>query len=71
MKNKDKLVYPTLAIQLTTDNGIPIDMPDDWLEVVINIAGMINQKYSCGVDVVYGLASKDGFNVLDKEVREE
>ncbi|QDP53552.1 MAG: hypothetical protein GOVbin556_16 [Prokaryotic dsDNA virus sp.] len=65
----EELKFPTVAIQLTTDAGIPIDMPDDWLDAVIYIASMINKKYSCGVDIVYGLASKKGFNILDKEVR--
>ena len=67
----EDLKFPTVAIQLTTDAGIPIDVPDDWLEVVVNIASMINQKYSCGVDIVYGLASKEGFNIIEKEINEE
>ena len=67
----ENLKFPTVAIQLTTDAGIPIDVPDDWLEVVVNIASMINQKYSCGVDIVYGLASKEGFNIIEKEINEE
>tara|TARA_R100000152_G_C6776323_1_gene205349 strand:+ start:223 stop:438 length:216 start_codon:yes stop_codon:yes gene_type:complete len=67
----ENLKFPTVAIQLTTDAGIPIDVPDDWLEVVVNMASMINQKYSCGVDIVYGLASKEGFNIIEKEINEE
>ena len=67
----ENLKFPTVAIQLTTDAGIPIDVPDDWLEVVVNMASMINQKYSCGVHIVYGLASKEGFNIIEKEINEE
>jgi len=67
----EDLKFPTVAIQLTTDTGIPIDIPDDWLEVVVSVASMINRKYSCGVDIVYGLASKEGFNIIEKEINEE
>jgi len=66
----EDLKFPTVAIQLTTDTGIPIDIPDDWLEVVVSVASMINQKYSCGVDIVYGLASKEGFEIISKEVEQ-
>ena len=27
----DKLEYPTLAIQLVNPQGMPYDMPDDWM----------------------------------------
>ena len=67
----EDLKFPTVAIQLTTDTGIPIDIPDDWLEVVVSVASMINRKYSCGGDIVYGLASKEGFNIIEKEINEE
>ncbi|MBT4407328.1 MAG: hypothetical protein HOC79_05580 [Euryarchaeota archaeon] len=60
--------YPTVVIQLTSDAGVPIDMPEDWLETVLNIAGMLNAKYKCGIDVAYGDATKEGFNIIDKEV---
>ena len=63
--------HPTIAIQLTTLDGIAYDMPDDWMETVVQIASMINAKYQCGVDVVYGLASKKGFEIINKEVEQD
>ena len=65
-----ELKYTTIAIQLSNDMGLPYDMPDDWLETVLSIAGMINAKYGCGVDVAYGLATREGFELIDKEVNE-
>ena len=63
--------YTTLAIQLSNDMGLPYDMPDDWLETVLHVAGMINARYKCGVDVTFGLASKEGFELIEREVNEE
>jgi len=63
----DKLVFPTLAFQLRNEKGLPYDIPDDWLETVLSVASFINGKYKCGIDVVYGLASRKGFEILDKE----
>ena len=45
---KDKLQYPTIAIQLVNPQGMPYDMPDDWMETVVSIAAMINTKYKIG-----------------------
>lgn len=64
----EKLKYTTITIQLSNDMGLPYDMPDDWLETVLSIVGMLNKKYDCGMDVAYGLASREGFNIIDKEV---
>jgi hypothetical protein len=68
---KDKLQYPTLAIQLVTPQGMPYDMPDDWMETVVSIAAMINAKYNIGVDTVYGTASREGFEILSEECGKE
>ena len=57
-------------LQLRSDNGLPYDMPDDWLETVMSIASMVHAKYQCGIDVIYGLASKEGFDIMEKEVNE-
>lgn len=62
--------FPTLAIQLKSDAGVPIDTPDDWLDTVMQIAAMIHSKYRCGVDVVYGEASQKGFNIMETEVNQ-
>jgi hypothetical protein len=67
---KERLKYTTIAIQLSNEMGLPYDMPDDWLETVLSIAGTINAKYRCGVDVTYGLATREGFEIIDKEVNE-
>ena len=66
----DKLVFPTLAFQLRNDKGLPYDMPDDWLETVMSIASMVHAKYQCGIDVIYGLASREGCEIMEKEVNE-
>jgi hypothetical protein len=50
--------HPTLMIQLSTVDGLPYDYPDDWLETVMQIAAMVNQKYRCGIDVIYGSVEK-------------
>ncbi|QDP57013.1 MAG: hypothetical protein GOVbin1782_20 [Prokaryotic dsDNA virus sp.] len=63
----EELMFPTLAIQLKNEKGIPYDMPDDWLETALMVANMIYQKYQVGVDVVYGSASREGFIILEKE----
>jgi len=68
---KDKLQYPTIAIQLVTPQGMPYDMPDDWMETVVSIAAMINAKYKIGVDAVYGTASREGFEILSEECGKE
>ena len=68
---KDKLQYPTLAIQLVNPQGMPYDMPDDWLDTVVSIASMINAKYKIGVDTVYGTASRKGFEILSEECTKE
>ena len=62
------MIYPTLLIQLTSDSGVPIDMPNDWLDTVMQIVTVVHSKYQCGVDVLYGEASKEGFNIIEKEV---
>tara|TARA_A100001035_G_C27369587_1_gene315096 strand:+ start:152 stop:364 length:213 start_codon:yes stop_codon:yes gene_type:complete len=62
-----ELMFPTLAIQLKNEKGIPYDMPDDWLETALMVANIIYQKYQVGVDVVYGSASREGFIILEKE----
>ena len=64
----ERLQYTTLAIQLSNDEGLPYDMPDDWLETALAIAGMIHAKYKCGIDVVYGLATKEGMDIISEEV---
>ena len=70
IKMSEELKFPTVAIQLCNDMGLPYDIPDDWLETVLSIAGMINSKYSCGVDITYGLATRKGFELIDTEVNE-
>ncbi|MAN62091.1 MAG: hypothetical protein CMI60_09100 [Parvibaculum sp.] len=62
--------YPTLVVQLTSDSGVPIDMPNDWLDTVMQIASMLHSKYRCGIDVLYGEASKEGFSIIEKEVHD-
>ena len=66
----NQLKFPTLVIQLRNEQGMPYEMPDDWLETVLTVASMINAKYSIGIDVAYGMASREGFNLIDKEVNE-
>lgn len=66
----EELKFPTLAIQLKNEKGIPYDMPDDWLEMALSIANLIYQKYQVGIDVVYGSASREGFIILEKECQE-
>lgn len=63
----EELLFPTLAIQLKNEKGIPYDMPDDWLETALMVANIIYQKYQVGIDVVYGSASREGFTILEKE----
>ena len=63
----EELKFPTLAIQLKNETGIPYDMPEDWLETVLTISNLIYQKYQVGIDVVYGSASREGFIILEKE----
>ena len=70
LEGEIKMKFTTVAIQLRNDMGLPYDMPDDWLETVLSIAGMINAKYSCGVDITYGLATRKGFELIDTEVNE-
>ena len=65
-----ELKFPTLLIQLRNEQGMPYEMPDDWLETVLSIASMINAKYRVGIDVSYGMASREGFNLIEKEVKE-
>ena len=67
MKN-EKLLYPTLAIQLVNEQGIPYEMPDDWLETVMSIGALIHAKYQLGIDIVYGMASKEGMNIINEVV---
>tara|TARA_R110000751_G_scaffold79711_4_gene160697 strand:+ start:2636 stop:2845 length:210 start_codon:yes stop_codon:yes gene_type:complete len=50
--------YTTVMIQLSPDSGIEIDYPDDWEETIDNIAQMVYTKYKCGLDIVFGLASR-------------
>ena len=69
-KNKDKLVYPKLAIQLSNDMGLPYDMPDDWLETCMHIGAMINAKYKCGLNITYGLVTEDLMKQMEDEVNE-
>ena len=69
-KNKDKLVYPTLAIQLSNDMGLPYDMPDDWLETCMHIGAMLNAKYKCGLNITYGLVTEDLMKQMEDEVNE-
>ena len=69
-KNKDKLVYTTLAIQLSNDMGLPYDMPDDWLETCMHIGAMINAKYKCGLNITYGLVTEDLMIHMEDEVNE-
>tara|TARA_R100001510_G_C7646046_1_gene203337 strand:- start:669 stop:878 length:210 start_codon:yes stop_codon:yes gene_type:complete len=66
----NQLKFPTLLIQLRNEQGMPYEMPDDWLETVLSIASMVNAKYGIGIDVLYGMASREGFNLIDKEVNE-
>lgn len=65
-----ELKFPTLLIQLRNEQGFPYDMPNDWVETVMSIASMLNAKYNLGLDVVYGMASMEGFNLIEKEVNE-
>lgn len=65
-----ELKFPTLLIQLRNEQGIPYDMPNDWFETVMSIASMLNAKYNLGLDVVYGMASMEGFNLIEKEANE-
>ena len=50
---------------------MPYDMPDDWIETVLSIAAIINDKYKIGVDTVFGTASREGFEILSKECSKE
>ena len=65
-----KLKFPTLLIQLRNEDGMPYEMPDDWLETVLSIATMVNAKYGIGIDVIYGMASREGFILIEEEVNE-
>ena len=65
-----ELQFPTLAIQLATDEGLPYDIPDDWLETCLQIASMLYSKYKCGLNMVHGLASAKHLNEMEKEVNE-
>ena len=67
-KKNERLEFPTLAIQLSNDIGLPYDMPDDWLEFAFTVVNMIYAKYNCGMDLLYGMATKEGFEILDEEV---
>ena len=66
----NQLKFPTLLIQLRNEQGMPYEMPDDWLETVLSIASMVYAKYGIGIDVLYVMASREGFNLIDKEVNE-
>ena len=48
----NQLKFPTLLIQLRNEQGMPYEMPDDWLETVLSIASMVNAKYGIGIDVL-------------------
>ena len=60
--------YPTLAIQLSNDNGTGPDLPDDWLDTVMSIVTMLHAKYNTGIDIVYGMATKEGLIIIEQEV---
>ncbi|MAL10489.1 MAG: hypothetical protein CMF74_12615 [Maricaulis sp.] len=49
--------HPVLVFSLRTDSNIPIDMPDDFAITALQIAGLLNQLYNCGVEVGYGSAT--------------
>ena len=63
--------HPTLMIQLSTADGLPYDYPDDWLETVMQIAAMVNSKYKCGIDVIYGSAGKQHMTDLEEAIGED
>ena len=63
--------HPTLMIQLSTDDGLPYDYPDDWIETVMQVATMVNQKYRCGIDVVYGSVEKKFMIEIEKAIESD
>tara|TARA_R110002020_G_scaffold195613_3_gene396636 strand:+ start:411 stop:608 length:198 start_codon:yes stop_codon:yes gene_type:complete len=63
--------HPTLMIQLSTSDGLPYDYPDDWLETVMQIAAMVNSKYKCGIDVIYGSAEKKHMIDLEEAIEND
>lgn len=63
--------HPTLMIQLTNFDGLPYDYPDDWLETVMQLVSMVNSKYKCGIDVIYGSAEKSHMTDLEEAIEDE
>jgi len=60
--------FPTIAIQLATDDGLPYDLPDDWIETAIQISSMLHSKYKCGINIVYGMAEGKHLDKIESEV---
>jgi hypothetical protein len=62
--------FPTLILQLATDDGVPYDLPDNWVETCLLVSQMIYERHKCGMNVVYGMADGKHLIAVEEEVYE-
>ena len=62
--------FPTLMLQLATDDGIPYDLPDDWAETCLLVSQLIYERHKCGMNVFYGMADGKHLLLVEDEVYE-
>jgi len=60
--------FPTIMIQLRTDNGLPVDMPDDLQTAALDIGMQLQEAWLTGVDCVYGSVDRELFLKAEKEI---
>lgn len=60
--------FPTIMIQLRTDNGLPVDMPDDLQTASVDIAMQLQEAWLTGVDCIYGSVDRELFLKAEKEI---
>mgnify|MGYP003641805858 CR=1 FL=1 len=63
--------FPTIMLQLRTDEGLPVDIPDELQVAAIDIGMQLQEAWLTGVDVVYGLVSRESFLDAEKQVEDE
>ena len=60
--------FPTIMIQLRTDNGLPVDMPDDLQTAALDIGMQLQEAWLTGVDCIYGSVDRELFLKAEKEI---
>ena len=63
--------YPTIVIQLTTDEGFPVDMPDDLMEAAVAFAKACQEAWHTGADVVFGMVERQVLLDAENQVGDE